>query len=105
MKFGKYLQANLRDEWYSQYLNYNELKELIKVAASAPNRVDVQPASPRTTSLSVSRHADHDSLHEKFYALLNSEVGDRSLLGAFACAKGLFGACSFCRCQRAPGVA
>lgn len=34
MKFGRNLQRNQVPQWASQYINYKELKKLIKAAAS-----------------------------------------------------------------------
>lgn len=75
MKYGKYLEANLRPEWRSQYVDYGALKELIKETVRATQEDDLRPHSPRTTSLTVARCHNYDSLHEKFFLLLNSEVG------------------------------
>jgi SPX domain protein involved in polyphosphate accumulation len=44
MKFGKYLRANLTPEWSSQFIGYDELKDVltaaIEKAQSLPNSKD-----------------------------------------------------------------
>ena len=49
MKFGEYLQHNIEDRWREYYLDYNQLKKLIKALSFAQLQT---PSDERTTSLS-----------------------------------------------------
>ena len=65
-----------RPEWVDQYLNYSELKKLIKGAVTEHNaNVSGISFSPRTTSLSVQRpNTAVRTKEDDFFASLEAEV-------------------------------
>ena len=57
------------------YLDYKGLKDLIKASAAELEQQGVVSFSPRTTSLTVQKHADaRDSAEEQFFRKLEAEV-------------------------------
>ena len=82
MKFGAYLDSNVRPDWKPYYINYKALKDLIKLGAQEAESVGGHSdGSPRATSLSVARAAGRkDSAEERFFKRLEAEV---SKVGAF----------------------
>lgn len=84
MKFGKYLSQKLNPEWQEGYLDYAALKELIKEAGRETDAVGSIAFSPRETSLSVQR-VTRDAAEEKFFTVLEREVGPRIMFLVFTC--------------------
>lgn len=77
MKYGKYLQDNIREEWKAQYVDYGMLKGLIKQAATdaGPGADPGFAFSPRTTSLTVARaSAWKSNAEERFFKALEGQV-------------------------------
>jgi len=77
MKFGKYLEENLRHEWRSNYVDYKLLKDLIKESLAETERDENARLSfsPRTTSLTVQRpNRGKLNSEEEFFAKLEEQV-------------------------------
>lgn len=48
MKFGEYLRENLTSEWVTQYISYDDMKELlIEVVSKAPPATSVEQIAAR----------------------------------------------------------
>lgn len=74
MKFGRFLEARVKPEWRSEYVDYKALKDLIKQAAAESENVGNGVSfSPRTTSLTVQRGARRGA-EERFFEKLESEA-------------------------------
>ena len=81
MKFGRFLEARVKPEWRSEYVDYKALKDLIKQAAAESDEVGNGISfSPRTTSLTVQR-GNRKGAEERFFEKLESEA--RGRLSAF----------------------
>ena len=74
MKFGRFLEARVKPEWRSEYVDYKALKDLIKQAATESENVgNGVNFSPRTTSLQVQRGARRGA-EERFFEKLEAEA-------------------------------
>lgn len=82
MKFGEYLNSNKSPEWDVMYINYGELKEVIKELENqvASHSLD---AGLERKSLSVARPTNsagqqiesvEELSHERFFILLENEM-------------------------------
>lgn len=74
MKFGKYLETKIKEEWRANYIDYTGLKDLIKLCAKDAE-TGATSFSPRTTSLTVVRYSNaKDTNEEKFFKKLEQDV-------------------------------
>jgi len=78
MKFGEYLRTNAVPEWLDKYLNYDQLKKLIKILED--KHVDGQQSTGIGTSLSVPRPTNaagmpvDETTQEDFFIFLENEM-------------------------------
>jgi SPX domain protein involved in polyphosphate accumulation len=81
MKFGEYLRANAVMEWQDKYLNYDRLKNLIKILEE--KHVGGQQSTGIGTSLTVPRPTNAAGMpvdqtvqvtQEDFFVFLESEM-------------------------------
>lgn len=80
MKFGKYLESKIKQEWAEYYVDYSGLKDLIKACEQDAQSGQTVAFSPRTTSLTVQRFStSKDSNEEKFFHKLEGEVRESGL--------------------------
>ncbi|GLC44294.1 hypothetical protein PLESTB_000761900 [Pleodorina starrii] len=75
MKYGKYIESKVKEEWKDYYIDYKGLKELIKQSQKEAETAGEASFSPRTTSLTVQRYnTSKDSAQELFFRRLEREV-------------------------------